>query len=100
MGCNHDQNNQNQGKKHSPMRHLLMMVLCCGLPILLFMLLPAIISVFPAAAALSAVIPFLCPILMGLMMFMMMRGSGQAGCCGDKTQKVPAKKESGMDDLS
>jgi hypothetical protein len=81
------------------MKHMLMMVLCCGLPIVLFLLLPAIISVFPAAVALSAVIPLLCPVLMGLMMFMMMRGNGHAGCGHSEVQNVSSNKELGADDL-
>ncbi len=95
MGNNNHESGQ---KKHSPLRHALMMALCCGLPFVLILFLPAIISVFPAAAFLGGIVPFLCPVLMGLMMFMMMRGNGRhTGCHGEKQEppeETPRLKES------
>lgn len=61
--------------KHSPMKHLLHMIICCGLPLLIILLLPLITGVSPTAATILAFIaPFICPIMMGAMVFMMLRG--------------------------
>ena len=92
--CNHNHNqndhehDQIDSKKHSPLKHALMMALCCGLPIILIWLLPSIVSIFPAAAGLGAIIPFLCPIMMIPMMFMMARGNRDSHQeCGHKETK-------------
>ncbi len=72
-------NHNNTG--HSPMKHMLHMVLCCGLPILIVFSLPFVARFSPAVAGLLGVIaPFICPIMMGGMMFMMAR-SGKRSCC-------------------
>lgn len=61
--------------KHSPMKHLLHMIICCGLPLLIILLLPFITGVSPAAATILAfIVPFIYPIMMGAMLFMMFGG--------------------------
>lgn len=74
---------KSKGKKeHSPIRHMLHMVLCCGLPVVILSFLPVIYRVSPALAGLLGMItPFICPIMMGLMMFMMFRGRDKHSCC-------------------
>jgi hypothetical protein len=68
---------------HSPMKHMLHMVLCCGLPIVIILSLPFIASISPAIAGVLGVItPFICPVMMGGMMFMMF-GKKKASCCED-----------------
>ncbi len=63
------------------MHHILHMVICCGLPVVIIMLLPFIAGFSPAIAALLGVIaPFICPVMMGLMFFMMFSGK-KSGCC-------------------
>lgn len=98
--CNHNHNqNQKKGKGHSPLGHALMMILCCGLPIILIWLLPSIVSVFPAAVGLSAIIPFLCPIMMIPMLFMMFKGNGHShDGCGRRETREPAAVENGGPD--
>ena len=106
--CNHNHNeneydygrDQNKSKQHSPLGHVLMMILCCGLPILLLWLLPTIISVFPAAAGLGAIIPLLCPIMMIPMMFMMFKGNGQShgGCGHGETKDIQAAEKDGSEE--
>lgn len=61
------QNNNDQGNHKSHMSHMKMMALCCGLPILLILLLPLI----GYKGALLSIVPFLCPIFMGAMMIPM-----------------------------
>ncbi len=76
-------------KEHSPIRHMLHMVLCCGLPVVILSFLPVIYRVSPALAGLLGMIaPFICPIMMGLMMFMMFRGGEKHSCC-DKSNIEP-----------
>lgn len=87
-GNNNENNNQNKGThNHSPIKHLLHMILCCGLPILIFAALPFISRVSPGASRLLAVIaPFICPIMM-IGMIPMMFGGGKnkkSSCCENK----------------
>lgn len=78
----------NTVKEHSPMKHMLHMILCCGLPIVIITMLPFIASVSPAMAGLLGVIaPFICPIMMGGMMIMMFRGNKHS-CCEEKKVEV------------
>jgi hypothetical protein len=51
-----------------------MMLLCCGAPVLLLLLLPAIGSFIPGASTVvGKIIPFLCPLMMLLMLPMMLK---------------------------
>lgn len=60
-----------QGKEKNMKKHILHMVLCCGLPIILLLLVPFIAKVNPwAAGALGMIAPFICPLMMGSMVFM------------------------------
>lgn len=69
--------------EHSPIKHMLHMVVCCGLPIIIILALPFIARLSPAAAGVLGVItPFICPVLMGGMMFMMFRNNKHS-CCDD-----------------
>jgi hypothetical protein len=65
------------------MKHMLHMVLCCGLPIIIIMSLPLIAKVSPAlSGVLGLIAPFICPIMMGLMVFMML-GKKKSSCCNE-----------------
>jgi len=66
-----------QAPKHNHKGHMLHMLLCCGVPILLILLLPAL----GYKGFLLNIVPFICPIMMLVMMPMMMRGHG--GCSED-----------------
>lgn len=77
---------------HNPMKHMLHMILCCGLPIVIILALPFIARVSPAIAGLLGIIaPFICPIMMGGMLFMMF-GKKKASCC-DETKTNDSSKE-------
>lgn len=83
-------NKDHSHKEHSPMKHMLHMVLCCGLPILILSFLPVIAGFSPALAGLLGIIaPFICPIMMGSMMFMMFRGGGEKHSCCDDSKTEP-----------
>ena len=63
-------------KHKGHLSHILMMVLCCGFPLGLFLLLPFIGSIIPGSkGVIGSVIPFLCPLMMILMIPMMMNGN-------------------------
>jgi hypothetical protein len=83
--------NKNQSKEchgghsHSPMKHMLHMILCCGIPVLIIFALPFIAGINPAAAGILGVIaPFICPVMMGGMLLMMFRKE-KPSCCEEKT---------------
>lgn len=70
---NHNKNNhKGHGKGH--MGHMLMMILCCGVPVILLLLLPLLSNVFPGSnGVLSRIIPFICPLMMIAMLPTMFR---------------------------
>lgn len=73
--CKTDKEEKMDSRGHSPVKHMLHMVICCGLPILIIISLPFIGRYSPAIATLLGVIaPFICPIMMGGMVFMMFGG--------------------------
>ena len=83
MDCHDDSKSQTANPKEKKqgghLGHMLMMVLCCGLPILILGLVPFIVQFNPALGKfLGASSWLLCPLLMVPMMFMMM-GSHKKG---------------------
>ena len=78
--------NETKGKHtHNPLKHMIHMILCCGLPILIIASLPFIAKFSPALSGFLGIIaPFICPIMMGGMIIMMLRVN-KASCCSDKT---------------
>jgi len=101
MSC-HGNNKENKGAhNHSPIKHLLHMVLCCGLPILIFAALPFISKVSPEASRILAVItPFICPIMMIVMIPMMLGGGPdkKSSCCEIKENNPSEQLE--LDNLT
>lgn len=77
---------------HNPLKHMLHMVLCCGLPIVIISFLPLIARFSPDTGnVIEKIVPFLCPIMMTSMVLMMSRGSGKENCC-DNSNKDHNKK--------
>lgn len=76
--CNQSKNNKHLGHSHS----IWMMILCCGVPILLFFVISMLGANFTALkAVLISILPFLCPAMMLLMipmMFMKSKGRGES----------------------
>ncbi len=96
MSC-HGNNNENKGThNHSPIKHMLHMILCCGLPILIIASLPFVSKFSPGASRLLTVIaPFICPIMM-IGMIPMMLGGGKnkkSSCCEGKENNSNAQIE-------
>ncbi len=87
MNCHEDNKKKQGGHKHSPLKHVLHMALCCGLPILIIGFLPLIAKFSPEAGrTLGKIAPFLCPIMMFAMLPMMMGGKKKGGCCDNKNE--------------
>lgn len=85
MNC-HKNSKKKQGTlKHSPLKHMLHMIICCGLPIAIFALLPIITKYSPSAGnILGKITPFLCPLMMISMMILMMCDSNKnKNCCNN-----------------
>lgn len=79
--------------KHIPLKHMLHMVICCGLPIIIVGFLPLITKLSPSAGiVIGRIAPFLCPIMMVAMMVMMMGGNKKKGCCDNSSHKSDDKE--------
>jgi len=72
---------------HSPMKHMLHMILCCGLPIVIIVLLPFISKFSPKASIFLGIIaPFICPLMIIGMIPMMLGGRGNKKSSFDNTK--------------
>jgi hypothetical protein len=81
MNCHGDSNENNRSHKHSNLKHMLHMALCCGLPILIILALPLIGRFSPLVANILGIIaPFICPVMMIGMMVMMMKPAKKHKC--------------------
>lgn len=85
MNC-HGNNKNGDNKKHNPMKHMLMMVLCCGLPFIIVGALSFINVGTGYRAAIGGIAPFICPIMMVLMMGMMLKDSKHGNCCSENKE--------------
>lgn len=93
MNCHDDKKGKQGTHKHSPLKHVLHMALCCGLPIVIIGFLPLIVRYSPAAGGiLGKVAPFLCPIMMIMMLPMMLKGNKKGNCCDDKNENNDNKE--------
>jgi len=89
MNNNLDNQREHETHKHSPLKHMLHMIICCGLPIVIIFSLPFIARFSPGGAGILGIIaPFICPIMMCGMMFMMFRGKKKESCCDDKKKEI------------
>ena len=92
MKCCDDKQEEQGVKKHSPIKHMLHMVICCGLPILIIGFLPFIARFSPRISIiLGFIAPFICPLMMGGMMFMIFKGNGhkkKPTCCDKKENET------------
>jgi len=87
MNCHGDDKEKQGAHNHSPIKHMLHMVLCCGLPIVIIALLPFISRFSPGSGRiLGFIAPFICPLMMIGMIPMMMGGNGNKKSCCDNTK--------------
>lgn len=85
MKC-HGNNKNGENRKHNPMKHMLMMALCCGLPFIILGSLSFMNIGGGVKTIISGIVPFICPLMMVLMMGMMFKGMKQGACCSDKKE--------------
>lgn len=79
----------------SPIKHMIHMMICCGLPIVIIFALPYIAKFNPAVATILGVIaPFLCPLMMGGMMLMLFKGNKKSKEANAKKDMMISEKES------
>jgi hypothetical protein len=79
--------------KHNPLKHMLHMILCCGLPIVIMALLPIITTFSPGAASkIGKIAPYLCPLMMIAMIPMMMRHNKKGSCCDNTNENLDNNK--------
>jgi hypothetical protein len=73
--CHGNNSDNNKGNKHKGhLSHMLMMILCCGAPMLLLFLITILgRSNFGISGFFSRILPFLCPLMMLLMLPMMLK---------------------------
>lgn len=77
MNChmNNKENKDGKERKHNPMKFMIHMIVCCALPIVIILSLPFIAGFSPSIAIVLGVIaPFICPLMMGGMIFMLFGG--------------------------
>jgi hypothetical protein len=69
------------------------MVICCGLPLIILGSLPVITRVSPnAGSTISKLVPFICPIMMILMLPMMMGNNKKGNCCDHASENHDSDK--------
>lgn len=72
---------------HNLLKHMLHMILCCGLPIVIISFLPLISKFSPnAEGVIRRIVPFLCPVMMISMVLMMSRGNRKENCCDNSNK--------------
>lgn len=86
MHCS-NKNNQVENKK-GILKHGLLMMICCALPIIALMALPLLRI---KAAAFSSLAFFLCPLMHIGMIFMMRKSSNKESCHGENVGDLDSK---------
>ena len=86
MNC-HGHNENNDNNKKSSMKHMLLMVLCCGLPILIAFVVPFLKIGGSFKSILGTITPFICPVMMVFMMLMMSKNSNGKETCHKKNDE-------------
>ncbi|WP_070000254.1 hypothetical protein [Cellulosilyticum sp. I15G10I2] len=81
----HKRNNNHKTEKirgFNPLKYIGMMGVCCILPILIAVILPFLpFGNLGANRIIAAIVPFICPIMMGLMMLGLLRDGKSHSCC-------------------
>ncbi|PRR83666.1 hypothetical protein [Clostridium luticellarii] len=75
MNCHGNNSNETNSTSHSGIGHMLMMILCCAIPLALVSILPFLGIAPRFKILLASIAPFICPIMMFLMIPMMLMHS-------------------------
>ncbi|WP_446896963.1 hypothetical protein ACSVC9_07965 [Clostridium sp. LBM24168] len=82
MNCHKSSNMNNKGG-NSGIGHMLIMILCCAIPLILLSFLPFLSMAPRFKIMLTTIAPFICPIMMVLMIPMMFMNSKKNKCHDD-----------------
>lgn len=94
MNCHGDKQNNRNGHKHGPAKHMLHMIICCGLPIIILLSLPLIAEYnLGLAGVLGIIAPFICPVMMGGMMMMMFRSNKKSKIAEQANMQIEKSEE-------
>ncbi|KOA21209.1 hypothetical protein CLHOM_03390 [Clostridium homopropionicum DSM 5847] len=89
MNCHSDNKGKQGAHNHSPLKHMLHMILCCGLPIVIIGVLPLVARFSPTVAkGLGSIAPFICPLMMLAMIPMMLGNNKKRSCCSNENEKL------------
>lgn len=92
MNC-HEDNNQKQSRHKGHVGHMLLMVLCCAIPIVLLLVMPTLqINNAFLKSILPIAVFLLCPLMHLLMMPMMMRKHKNGDDTRHDTMQIENKK--------
>ncbi|WP_251859994.1 hypothetical protein [Clostridium sp. Marseille-Q2269] len=92
MNCHGDNKGKQGSHNHSSLKHMLHMIICCGLPIVIVAFLPLISRLNPSAGIwIGKIVPFLCLIMMIGMLPMMFRKNEKSSCCDSKHNETNGK---------
>lgn len=84
MNCHGKNKEKQENNNHSQLKHMLHMILCCGLPIVIIGFSPFISRISPRISRILVIIaPFICPIMMFGMVGMMFCNNKKKSCCNN-----------------
>lgn len=86
MNCHENNSNENDKGGHNEISHIIMMILCCAVPVILVASLPFFGIVPKFKIIIASIAPFICPIMMFLMIPLMFLHSKKNKC--HKTKKI------------
>lgn len=92
--CNHNKKDNQDNRPHKGhMSHIWMMVLCCGAPLLVLLLISLIGVSFPEIrAVLVLILPFICPVLMvGMIPMMFIKNKHKEDHCDSKQNEIQSE---------
>ncbi|WP_017752875.1 hypothetical protein [Clostridium tyrobutyricum] len=86
MNCHENNSNENGKGGHNGIGHIIMMILCCAVPVILVASLPFFGIAPKFKIIIASVAPFICPIMMFLMIPLMFLHSKKNKC--HKSKKI------------
>lgn len=79
---------KNKNNKKGPLKFIGMMGICCLLPIILISIVPLLGFDSITGRIIPLITPFICPILMGGMIFTMFKGGNKECCSNGKDESI------------
>lgn len=100
MNCHKNSKKKQGTHSHSPLKLILHMIICCGLPISIFAFLPIITKYSPNTGnIIEKIVPFLCPLMMiSVMILMMLDSNKNNNCCNNEHNNDSNRNILNLDD--